>query len=303
MKVLAVLVLVLALSQAAVLPQFKGWLPRSVLYPRAPVAQGRGYQVPAKMVPDHDTKAICGNGAVADNKIVGGVEAVPGEFPWQVAVRIDGMYFCGGSLIDSTHVLTAAHCTDGAQSFRLTFGAHDISTTEPTQVTVDATRYTIHPNWDPNTLAGDMSIIILDTPVTYTARIAPICLIGSNAPDYVGADLTVSGWGKPSDAATGISPVLRKVVVQGITRTQCRLSYIGLGISDDILCVATTGGKGSCNGDSGGPLSFIQADGTFNQVGVVSFGSSRGCEVGVPAGFSRVSSYTQWLTDNTGLII
>ena len=80
MKVLAVLVLVLALSQvkhfvifskklsihkinfefysfkAAVLPQFKGWLPRSVLYPRAPVAQGRGYQVPAKMVPDHDTK-------------------------------------------------------------------------------------------------------------------------------------------------------------------------------------------------------------------------------------------------------
>jgi len=213
------------------------------------------------------------------------------------------MYFCGGSLIDSTHVLTAAHCTDGATSFSLTFGAHDVSTSEPSQVTVSSTTFTMHPNWNPSTLAGDMSIITLDSPITFNDRIRPICLIGSDAPNYAGVDLLVSGWGKPSDAATGISPVLRKVVVQGITTLQCRVNYIGLGINDDILCVATTGGKGSCNGDSGGPLSFINADGTYNQVGVVSFGSSRGCEVGVPAGFSRVSSYTQWLTDNTGLII
>jgi len=300
MKVLAILLLALAISQAAVVPQFKGWLPRSVLYPRAPVAQSAGYRAPTKMIPDHSTKAICGT---TQNKIVGGDEAVPGEFPWQVAIRIDGMYFCGGSLIDSTHVLTAAHCTDGATSFSLTFGAHDVSTSEPSQVTVSSTTFTMHPNWNPSTLAGDMSIITLDSPITFNDRIRPICLIGSDAPNYAGVDLLVSGWGKPSDAATGISPVLRKVVVQGITTLQCRVNYIGLGINDDILCVATTGGKGSCNGDSGGPLSFINADGTYNQVGVVSFGSSRGCEVGVPAGFSRVSSYTQWLTDNTGLII
>lgn len=302
MKVLAVLLLALAISQAAVLPRFKGWLPRSVLYPRAPVAQGPGYRAPTKMIPDHSTKAFCGTTS-AQNKIVGGVEAVPGEFPWQVAIRIDGMYFCGGSLIDSTHVLTAAHCTDGATSLSLTFGAHDVTTNEPSQVTVSSISYTLHPNWNPSNLAGDMSIITLDSPITFNDRIQPICLVGANAPTYAGVDLLVSGWGKPSDAATGISPVLRKVVVQGITTLQCRVNYIGLGINDDILCVATTGGKGSCNGDSGGPLSFINPDGTFNQVGVVSFGSSRGCEVGVPAGFSRVSSYTQWLTDNTGLII
>ena len=35
---------------------FKGWLPRSVLYPRNPVPQGPGYHAPTKMVPDHDTK-------------------------------------------------------------------------------------------------------------------------------------------------------------------------------------------------------------------------------------------------------
>jgi len=79
MKVLAVLLLALAISQAAVVPQFKGWLPRSVLYPRAPVAQSAGYRAPTKMIPDHSTKAICGT---TQNKIVGGDEAVPGEFPW-----------------------------------------------------------------------------------------------------------------------------------------------------------------------------------------------------------------------------
>ena len=50
-------------------------------------------------------------------------------------------------------------------------------------------------------------------------------------------------------------------------------------------------------------MSFVTAAGVYNQVGVVSFGASAGCEKGFPAGYSRVSSYTQWLTDNTGLII
>ena len=45
--------------------------------------------------------------------------------------------------------------------------------------------------------------------------------------------------------APGISTELRKVTVQGITNTACRLSYST--ITDDVLCVSTTGGKGTCN--------------------------------------------------------
>jgi secreted trypsin-like serine protease len=44
------------------------------------------------------------------NRITGGSPADRGQFPWQVALIIDNIYFCGASLISSTWVLTAAHC-------------------------------------------------------------------------------------------------------------------------------------------------------------------------------------------------
>jgi secreted trypsin-like serine protease len=45
-----------------------------------------------------------------NQRITGGYPAAPCQFPWQVALLIDNTYFCGGSLISSQWVLTAAHC-------------------------------------------------------------------------------------------------------------------------------------------------------------------------------------------------
>jgi hypothetical protein len=44
------------------------------------------------------------------NRITGGSPAARGQFPWQAALIIDVTWFCGGSLISSQWVLTAAHC-------------------------------------------------------------------------------------------------------------------------------------------------------------------------------------------------
>ena len=56
-------------------------------------------------------------------------------------------------------------------------------------------------------------------------------------------------------------------------------------------------------GDSGGPLSFVESDGRYTAIGVTSFVSSLGCEYGLPDGFTRTSSFAQWITDNTGISI
>jgi secreted trypsin-like serine protease len=64
------------------------------------------------------------------------------------------------------HVMTAAHCADGVFDHQVTLGAHDISNqNEATQVTIGG-QATVHPGWNPSTLANDIAIITLDHAVT-----------------------------------------------------------------------------------------------------------------------------------------
>lgn len=45
-------------------------------------------------------------------RIIGGQLASNGQFPYQVGLSLNGAW-CGGSLISSTVILTAAHCVYG----------------------------------------------------------------------------------------------------------------------------------------------------------------------------------------------
>merc|ERR1712071_88978 len=101
--------------------------------------------------------------------------------------------------------------------------------------------------------------------------ISPSCLPWLETPDESEL-VTVTGWGKPSDSAGGISPVLRCVDdLPIISNGDCNAVY-GI-VGSGVVCIDTTGGKGSCNGDSGGPLvmkaGMIKAGQQWNQVGIV----------------------------------
>ena len=147
-----------------------------------------------------------------EGRIVGGVEAAEHAWPWQVALFIDDAWFCGGSIISENYILTAAHCVDGASYFDVMAGAHNVrEASEPCRVEVTSYNGWTHPSWNSNDLSGDLALIELPSPLPMNDCISTICLPDSGDSPAVGSLVTVTGWGKPSDSAGGISEVLREV--------------------------------------------------------------------------------------------
>jgi len=257
-----------------------------------------------------DLKATCGIEGPpfaehAEGRIVGGHEAQEHQWPWQVALFIDDAWFCGGALISENYVLTAAHCADGASYFDIMAGAHNVrESSEPHRVEITSFNGWTHPGWDTSDLSNDIALIELPSPIDFNDYIKPSCMPSAGDTADKGELVTCTGWGKPSDSAGGISPVLRMVEDRPIiTNSECNDVYgiVGAGV----VCIDTSGGKGTCNGDSGGPLNMksevTKAGQQWKQVGVVSFGASAGCEVGYPAGFTRVEYYLDWIMSETGM--
>ncbi|XP_071516903.1 chymotrypsin BII-like [Panulirus ornatus] len=227
-----------------------------------------------------------------ESRIVGGIEATPHSWPHQAALFIDDMYFCGGSLISNEWVMTAAHCMDGASFVQVVLGAHNIRLEEETQVTMTSTDFFTHEEWVFLYLLNDIALIKLPSAVNFTENIQPVKLPASDV--SVGTVVTPTGWGRSSDLSDGTSSVLRQVDVPIIANDDCNDVY-GMIVSG-MVCINSSGGKGTCNGDSGGPLNL-----NGRTYGITSFGSSAGCEAGYPDAFTRVHHYLDWIESKTGV--
>ena len=220
-------------------------------------------------------------------KIVGGEPAGDMDNPFQVALlnksiaSNGGAQFCGGSLVRSNFVVTAAHCSDftTADQVQVLTGTRGLDGTGERR---DVVSITIHPSWNPSTFDNDVAVWKLSTDATGITLATLATEDGA-----VGSDVLVTGWG---ETQAGPPPIqLMKVKVPLASEANCNDadSYDGA-ITDTMLCAGhDAGGKDSCQGDSGGPLTR----GPNNTVltGVVSWGE--GCALPNKFGvYARVSN-------------
>lgn len=112
--------------------------------------------------------------------------------------------------------------------------------------------------------------------------------------NLVGMMGTASGWGRYSDMSQSQSQFLKYVALPIVANTVCSSVYGTTVVRDTNLCTSTTATSGTCGGDSGGPLT-ANITGQNYVVGIVSFGAEAGCQLGYPAGFTRVTSYLDWI--------
>ncbi|GFG34450.1 hypothetical protein Cfor_05035 [Coptotermes formosanus] len=131
-------------------------------------------------------------------KIVNGYPAVDGQFPHQAAVTIDGSTFCGGSLISTTYVLTAAHCAQGSQ-YQIVLGRRILNSNDG--VSLLTSNKLVHSGYDSDNLRNDLALLRLPSAVTLTTNIKPVNLPSSSqaSDTFEGVTAVVSGFGKTSE--------------------------------------------------------------------------------------------------------
>lgn len=129
-----------------------------------------------------------------ESRIYGGQEAKPGQFPHQISLRSLGHHSCGGSILSSRFVLTAAHCVwkKFAPTYTVVVGAHKKGSNDGRAHTV--TRFIAHEDYNYKTLQHDVALVELKTPIDFDDRVAPISL----RREFIGAGIeaVTSGWGQ-----------------------------------------------------------------------------------------------------------
>ncbi|KFB41565.1 AGAP004855-PA-like protein [Anopheles sinensis] len=265
---------------------------------------------------------ICG--MTPADRIFGGTETRPFEFPWMVLLRYqptkEPIKMCGGSLINNRYVLTAAHCVkrNEYKLVKVRLGEHDTTTAIDcivytdgskqcaTAIEVDVEKMIIHKDYNrPTKFLHDIALIRMAEKINFTDSVKPICLpVDESVRQQLLPKYIITGWGATEERTA--SPVLLKAIVnyEPIGTCEKKLKHIyrmHVTLDDRWQMCALGNNTDSCVGDSGGPLGStvsVNYVPKFVQFGIISAGLNLCGNFSSPGIYTRVSPYMNWILAN-----
>ncbi|XP_053952781.1 chymotrypsin-2-like [Anastrepha ludens] len=221
-----------------------------------------------------------------NERVVGGTNADPGFAPYQISLQsMFGSHMCGGSVIDSQWILTAAHCVYGYNPPYLRVITGTVEWQKPGQIYYPDEYYT-HCNYDNPDYHNDIALVHVNESIVYDQYTQPIPLASKALKDN--DEVLLTGWGTTSYGGS-LPEILQKITLRYMSHKRCSDVYEG-DESVDVchICTFTQQGEGACNGDSGGP---VVSGGEL--VGLVNWGTP--CAVGYPDVHASVFCYRDWI--------
>uniref|UniRef100_A0A673G7E1 Transmembrane serine protease 7 n=1 Tax=Sinocyclocheilus rhinocerous TaxID=307959 RepID=A0A673G7E1_9TELE len=208
-------------------------------------------------------------------RIVGGINAVEGEWPWQVSMHFSGQLYCGASVLSDEWLISAAHCFN-PHMWTAHLGMLNQSSAKHV---AEILRIVVHEYYSERNFDYDIALVQLKKtwPSSLEQYIQPICPPAPSQTFTEGHRCWVTGWGYRSE--------------QG---KEFGRSYGA--VSPRMQCAGVPSGEqDACRGDSGGPLSCQAHSGSrWFLTGIVSWGSGCG-RPNLPGVYTRVAKFIDWI--------
>lgn len=243
----------------------------------------------------------CGVQAIKPNlhevRVVGGREAVPNSWPWQVMIQMyNSSLECGGSIIHPQWIATASHCFEGdrrLKDFTIIAGKHHENLTDPHEQKRRVTKILMHEHYDPVIMDNDITLLKLNEPLQLNKFVSMVCLPEILVPD--GTVCIATGWGDVN--GTCCAGLLKQVHLPIVNHQKCNSTdYLNGEVYQHDICAGyDIGQRDTCQGDSGGPL-VCKMNHKWTLQGITSWGYDC-AQPKEPGVYTKVVSHIRWIQE------